>query len=298
MPSAADTDLAWVVRWVRLIQAHYRLLIAWTLFVGLATLGSQVRDGLGRVWEARARVGVESRVDLGTALPILKARITSGDLARALQLPAVVSVNAQGTVVLDVVVRAPSPTVAIQGANTIVEALLVEQTVARQILTRDDQATQVARTASLTARQALLAREASVLRQRGAEVDQAFQAATQAADVAATAAARATGGVLIGFTPEERRADRLERERHRLAQALAAVEREQAGLLAPPSHEASLSVGPPLRLIPIDRAVGATRLPTRIWAGLLAAVVSAALLGVIALVVRQWWREVTADEGT
>lgn len=283
------------VLYIRVIWAARWALLALTVVTALTIVGFQIRAGLGSSWEARARlaIGISGDVSSGT-IQILKARLTSGDLAREIGLPAGAGVVVTGATVLDIAVTSPRAEDAIRAANALVERMIGEQVEAyRQA--------EVALAGQDTARRVFIERELGSLtvdrRETGVHLDaitRLIPTAQAAAEASIAQAAQSGKNVLVGDTPEERRLKRLEAERDRTADRIDRLDAKRVALTAPPAP--SLPAPPRMTLTRIDRAVGATRLPSHIWWTLASGCTGALLVGVLGAFLRHWWREEMVEE--
>lgn len=294
-PPVSDTPL--LVLYVRVTWAA-RWAILLLVFVSVSTtFGIQLRGGLGRTWEAKAKLGIDHVGDLGGALPILKARLTSGDFAREIGLPAGSSVAVVGVAVLDVTVSSTSADDSIRAANALVDRLIEEQSEARQRSEGVLSGQEAARRALVERELAAIKTGTETIRAELAALTQSVQVAATAADAAIRqAAATPNRGVIIGDTPEERRLARLERERDKVEAAADHLEQRRGDLMAPMSQAGPVTTAPRMTLTRIDRAVGATRLPSHIWTTLLCSGMGSFLLGVLLAALRFWWQDEMVKE--
>ena len=275
MEPQTTSDLYWVIeRWRVCWRARWWILglVVVTL---CATFVFQVEKGLGRTWEAQARLGVEG--DSLALLEILRARATSGNLHRDLGLASDVSSGAAGAAVMTLKARAQDSARAIEAANRVAVALL------------DDQVSAYARyQAERGTREAALIAKAGEVRARLTQVE-AEHRQLLAAESAPGPGARE--GLVEGWAERrlERRLARLEAERGHLHQSLDQLDARR--------HALAPETAPPrLTLTMIDRAVGATRLPTTTWIWFYWSGIAAFLVGVNGALGRAWYVRVTAHE--
>ena len=276
-----------VVAYIRLVSAHWYPLAWWVLLVMAAALGHLLWAGLGRQWEARARIAVEGPAEI---IPILKARITSQDLARQLGVSAA-SVTTDGLAVLDIIATASGGPAAVLAANAVLDAIVSGNEQDRRA-SEADYRTLIERREQWVAREsAVVSAQAQLLHASLRELDARILPAIRDADIASIRLSTDSRWWVPSI--EQRQLERLERERAELRAQLERLELRRVQLVTPPLVPAEPR---PTRYVlhRIDRAVSATRLPMRIWWTLGAAGLSAVLLGLVALGVTHWWQEATA----
>lgn len=284
-----------LIRQVRACRTRWRLILVLAVAGLLGAIGWLRYDGLGRVWEAQTRLGVETVGGGEAILPILRARAQSGDVARALSFAPSTRATATGQAVLDLKVRALTAQAAIEGANRLAEYLVDEQArlVDEHRLALHRREWQ--RQAWIEREMAALAEQLAPVKAVIARLDQELPPALKAAEAAVERAARdPSQGLIRGDTPEERRLQRLERERERSIQTIERLEARRGALQAP--QPLAEPAPPRLTLLWIDRAVGATRTPVHVWQSLLAGPLLGATCGILWALTRTAWLEATAHE--
>lgn len=253
--------------------------------IGLAVLGSLIvasayawQQGVGRSWEATTRLGIDMEARQ-PGMDLLLARLSSHDLARAIQLDLGATVRATGGPVILVSVMASTATEAIRGANAIADRVLAEE---YEVRSAERDAAQRVRDEVIAAAQ----------RHRDAATIVAQQLLERAAAIRVQAVAIerriAAGGADVPSSVLllEGRADQLE---------VAARIAIQQSVAAAPMSPAVPAVTLGLRRI--DRAVGATRLPWRLWWTLGSAASGTAVATMLLVVVIHWAREQQARQG-
>ena len=274
------------VTYIRLVAAHWWPLAGWVLLVMAAALGHLLWDGLGRQWEARARIAVEGPAEI---MPILKARIASQDLARHLGVSAA-SVSADGLAVLDIIATASAGPDAVLAANAVLDAIVSGNEQARRASAEDYRALIERREQWVVRESAAISAQAQDLQASLRKLEERMLPAIRDADQASVRLSTDSRWWIPSI--EQRRLERLERERETHRAALERLELRRVQIVTPPLVPAEPRAIKYV-LHRIDRAVSATRLPIRVWHTLGAAGLSAVLLGLVALGVTHWWQEAT-----
>lgn len=272
-----------------LYPAARALVDAWRWIVGfvvvmMVTAGVvEVRRGALVSWRATAVVGIRADAkELPTQL--LTARMQSGDVARSLGLGPHTTVRVRGGPVMYVDATAPTAEEAITTANRIVDVAVHEAEQADDAERRDYLRAIVAWEQRRAEYRTAVEAEVGRIERRLADLAAAH--AGESAPPAGAGARAGDGPIIVGTTPGERRAERLEAERVRLDSRLSQLRMpEGPGTSPPPPALAGR------RAQRLDRAVSATRLPSQslyiVWiAGL-----TGLTLACGAVLIRRWWLE-------